>query len=72
MARQSGAARFITSDFRGAARRLAAAALEELNTFGVAVTLEAGRARFRSIKPLPPAAKRIVETHGDLIETYLT
>ena len=30
-----------------------------------------GRARFRAIRDLPPAAKRIVETHGDVIEVYL-
>ena len=55
-----------------AARRLAEAALEELGRFGVVVTLdEEGKARFRSIKPLPPAAMRTFETHADLIEAYL-
>jgi hypothetical protein len=54
-----------------AARRLAESALEELGKFGVIVNLEGGKARFRSIRPLPPAAMRIVETHADLIEAYL-
>ena len=43
-----------------AARRLADSALDD-----------EGRARFRAIRDLPPAAKRIVETHGDVIEVYL-
>ena len=55
-----------------AARRLAESTLEELGRFGVAATLDAeGKARFRSIKPLPPAAMRTFETHSDLIEAYL-
>jgi hypothetical protein len=55
-----------------AARRLAEATFEELGRFGVVATLDdEGKARFRSIKPLPPAAMRIVETHGDVIEAYL-
>ena len=45
---------------------------EELGRLGVAVTLDAeGRARFRASRDLPPAAKRIVETHGDVIEAHL-
>jgi hypothetical protein len=56
-----------------AAKRLAESALEELNRFGVAATLDdQGRARFRSTRALPPAARRIVETHADLIEAYLS
>ena len=55
-----------------AARRLAELALEELGRLGVAATLDdEGRARFRAARVLPPAARRIVETHGDVIETYL-
>ena len=54
-----------------AARRLAEATFEELGRLGVIVNLEGGKARFRSTKPLPPAAMRIVETHGDVIEAYL-
>jgi hypothetical protein len=55
-----------------AARRLAEAALEDLGRFGVVVTLdEAGRARFRATKVLPPAAKLAIERHADLIEAYL-
>ena len=55
-----------------AARRLAESALEELGGFGVVATLDdEGKARFRSTKPLPPAAMRIFETHADLIEAYL-
>jgi hypothetical protein len=51
---------------------LAESALEELGGFGVVATLDdEGKARFRSTKPLPPAAMRMVETHADLIEAYL-
>jgi hypothetical protein len=54
-----------------AARRLAEATLEELSRLGVIVTLEDGRARFRAAKVLSPAAKRVIETHADLIESFL-
>ena len=55
-----------------AARRLAESALEELGRFGVVATIDdEGKARFRSIKPLPPAAMRTFETYADLIEAYL-
>jgi hypothetical protein len=55
-----------------AAKRVAASALEELNRLGVSVRLDkAGRANFRAAKVLPPAAKRMIEIHGDLIEAYL-
>jgi hypothetical protein len=54
------------------ARCLAESALEELGRFGVVATLDdEGKARFHSTKPLPPAAMRTFETHGDLIEAYL-
>jgi hypothetical protein len=56
-----------------AARRFAESALEELRRLGVAATLDdEGRARFRATRVLPSAARRIVETHGDVIETYLS
>jgi hypothetical protein len=55
-----------------AARRVAMNALGELSRLGVVVTLDdEGRARFRATKALPPAAKRIVETHADVIEAHL-
>jgi phenylalanyl-tRNA synthetase beta subunit len=54
-----------------AAKRLAEATIEELGRLGVIVTLEDGRARFRAVKVLPPAARRIIETHADLIEAFL-
>ena len=57
--------------FTVAAKRLAEATLEELSRLGVIVTLEDGRARFRAAKVLPPAAKRVIETHADLIESFL-
>lgn len=55
-----------------AARRLAEAALEELGQFDVVVTLDqAGKARFRVTRILPPAARLAIERHSDLIEAYL-
>ena len=55
-----------------AARRLAESVLEDLGRSGVVVALDdEAKARFRSIKPLPPAAMRTFETHADLIEAYL-
>jgi hypothetical protein len=53
-----------------AARRLAEATVAELGRLGVVVTLEGGRARFRA-KVLPSAARRLIETHGDLVEAFL-
>jgi hypothetical protein len=55
-----------------AARRLAESALEELGRFGVVSLDDEGKARLRSIKPLPPTAMRTFETHADLIEAYLS
>ena len=55
-----------------AARRLAELALEELGRFGVVSLDDEGKARLRSIKPLPPTAMRTFETHADLIEAYLS
>jgi hypothetical protein len=54
-----------------AARRLAESTLEDLGRLGVIVTLENGRARFHTAKVLPPSAKRVIETHVDLIESFL-
>ena len=56
-----------------AARKLAEATLTELTRLGVTVAIDdEGRARFRAAqRTIPPIAKRIVETHADLIETYL-
>jgi hypothetical protein len=55
-----------------AARRLAAAALEELNRLGVSVELDkAGKAHFHAMRIPPPAARLTIERQGDLIETYL-
>ena len=52
-----------------AAKRLAEATVEELGRLGVVVTLEGGRAR--GAKVLPSAARRIIETHADLVEAFL-
>jgi hypothetical protein len=53
-----------------AARRLAAAALEELGRLGGAVWLDkAGRAHFRAVPSR--GARLAIEKHGDLIESYL-
>ena len=55
-----------------AARRLAEAALEELDRFGVVVTLdETGRAHFRAAGIAPRDARLAIERHCDLIEAYL-
>jgi hypothetical protein len=55
-----------------AARRVAEAALAELGRLGVTATLDdEGKARFRATKAPPLAAKRTIETHGDVIEAYL-
>jgi hypothetical protein len=55
-----------------AAKRLAESVLDSLNRAGVSVTLdEAGRAKFRSMRFTPPAARRAIEVHGDLIESFL-
>jgi hypothetical protein len=46
--------------------------LEELEKSGVVVTLDrAGRAHFRSRMVPPPATRRMIEVHGDLVEAYL-
>ena len=55
-----------------AARRLAESTLTELTRLGVTVAIDdEGRARFRTTKVLPPTAKRLIETHADLIETFI-
>lgn len=55
-----------------AARKLAEATLTELTRLGVTVAIDdEGRARFRTTKVLPPAAKRLIETHGDLLESFI-
>jgi hypothetical protein len=55
-----------------AARRLAAAALEELGKLGVTVALgESGRTHFSGGRFAPPAAMRMIERQGDLIEAFL-
>ena len=46
--------------------------IEELAQAGVTVELDrAGRAHFRSRAIAPPAARRAIEIHADLVETYL-
>jgi hypothetical protein len=55
-----------------AAKRLAQSTLAELTRLGVSVTIDdEGRARFRTTKLLSPAAKRLIETHADLLESWL-
>ena len=52
---------------------LAASVLEELGRLGVTVTLDGdGRARFRSVRIPPLAARLEIERHGPLIEAYLS
>jgi hypothetical protein len=67
-------------ELTAAARAQGLRAIEELNRLGVVVTLDSGRARFRlatsvrgagTTATLSPAAKRIVERQGDLIEGTL-
>ena len=61
-----------SAELTGAARRLAAAAVEELGKLGVTVTLsESGRAHFSGGRFAPPAARLTIERQGDLIEAYL-
>jgi hypothetical protein len=51
---------------------MAATALEELRRLGVTAELdETGKARFRSVRIPPPAARLTIERQGDLIEAYL-
>ena len=54
-----------------AARRLAESTLAELTRLGVSVAIDEGKARFRATRAMPPTAKRIIETHGDLLEAFL-
>jgi hypothetical protein len=55
-----------------AARKLAETTLAELTRLGVSVAIDdEGKARFRAAKVLPAAARHIIETHGDLLESYL-
>jgi hypothetical protein len=55
-----------------AARARGLHAIEELSRLGVTVTIEDGRLRFRSSRVvMPAAARRIVETHGHLLEAVL-
>ena len=52
--------------------KLAEATLTELTRLGVTVAIDdEGRARFRTTKVLPPVAKRLIETHGDLLESFI-
>ncbi len=55
-----------------AARRLAEATVNELRRLGVEITLDdEGKARFRTPRMLSAAARLSLESHADLIETYL-
>lgn len=59
-------------ELTAAARRQAEAALEQLKRAGVKAHLDgAGRARFRSHKVPPVAARLIIERMGDQIEAVL-
>ena len=54
------------------ARRLAEATLAELARLGVTVAIDdEGKARFRSTRAIPPIARQLIETRGDLLESYL-
>ena len=55
-----------------AAKRLAEATVNELRQLGVEITLDhEGKARFRASRMLSAAARLSLESHADLIETYL-
>jgi hypothetical protein len=55
-----------------AARRLAAAALEELGRLGVTADLDkAGRAHFRAAGISSRDARLVIERYGDLVEAFL-
>ena len=55
-----------------AARRLAESTVNELRRLGVEITLDdEGKARFRTPRMLSAAARLSLESHADLIETYL-
>lgn len=44
----------------------------KLDRLGVAVTLDrTGKAHFRGSRRMPPTARRLIETRGDLIEAVL-
>ena len=61
-----------SSELTVAARRLAAAAIEELGRLGVTVVLDGtSRARFSSVSIPSRDARLIIETRGDLIEAFL-
>lgn len=58
------------SELTPAARRLAT--LEELGRLGVGASHDDdGRAHFRSIKVPPGAPRRLIATHGDLVQQFL-
>jgi hypothetical protein len=68
------------SELTAAAKQQGLKAIEELDRLGVTMKIEDGRARFRlatSVRgagkavALSPAARRIVERQGDLIEACL-
>ena len=55
-----------------AARRLAESVLDDLSRSSVVVTLDkSGRAHFRSTYTPSRDARRMIERHGDLIESFL-
>jgi hypothetical protein len=55
-----------------AARRLAAATIENLAKQGVTTALsKVGRVHFSSVKITSRDARRMIEVHGDLIEAFL-
>jgi hypothetical protein len=55
-----------------AARDLAASALAELDRLGVTVELDkSNRAHFHGAGIASSAVRRMIERHGDLIETFL-
>ena len=59
-------------ELTAAARAQGLSAIEELDRLGVSVRFEDGRARFHGRSPaLSPAARRIVERLGDVIEACL-
>jgi hypothetical protein len=60
------------TELTAAAKRLAASTVKELAKLGVTVEVDkARRAHFRSTKIPPIAARLLIETRGDLVESYM-
>ena len=61
----------VTPELSIAAKRLAADAIEMLRRNGVVIGLEGKRVRFTPTRSMPMDARRAIELHAALIETFL-